>query len=645
MSKLLHKIWPKIIAFFLTLVLGLGLCGGILGIWYLAENRAYLDGGASMRKSLWDSICHNEATQAYYFLNTQFSQWGGNPSGDNNETAEKIQAAFAKEFPREKVNCQLLVTDATTGIEYCNFSLPENELLHTATYAFYTTAETAVSENDSYLVEQENGNFYVADAYPLTVTVMLPKDFQSDSYQTLLLNKLLDFRVGIIVVTVLCGLGCLFCFGFLMASLGHWPREEGIHLTWFDRIPWDVLALLPLVAFAAVDDWRYQVGNWVAPALIVMVLSPVLFLWLCTFVTRCKAGTVFKSCLIGWVCKIFWKFLRWLFGTLTMAGVVWKTAICAAALLLLDLICLVNHYDTEFLVLLFGVNILACCMAVHIAWGLRKLEKGAERLAEGDYAQPIALKGLHSGIRRSAEQLNEVQNGLEKAVAQQMKSERMKTELITNVSHDIKTPLTSIVNYVDLLEKENLPGEKVQEYLAVLDRQSKRLKKLTEDLVELSKASSGTMTVNRQSVDVNVLISQVGGEYQERLEKAGLTLVVMPTGGETRILADPVLLSRVADNLMTNVCKYAMPGTRVYVSLVSGGGKVTISVKNVSREELNITAEELQERFVRGDNSRTSEGSGLGLSIARSLVQLQGGQFAITIDGDLFRADIIFPAE
>jgi len=395
----------------------------------------------------------------------------------------------------------------------------------------------------------------------------------------------------------------------------------------------------------AVDEWSWGMSDLAALSLFLLAMAPVLLLWLCTFVTRCKAGTVMKSCVIGWLCGVCWRFIRWLFGTLTMVGVVWKTAICMAALLIFDLICVTNNYEGGFLVLLMSVNALAGCMAVHIAWGLRKLEKGARKLADGDYSQPIDTKRLHSGIRRSAEQLNAVQDGVEKAVAQQLKSERMKTELITNVSHDIKTPLTSIVNYVDLLEKENIPGDRAREYIEVLDRQSKRLKKLTEDLVELSKASSGTMTVNRQSVDVNVLISQVEGEYQERLEKAGLTLVVLPSGGEATVCADPVLLSRVADNLMTNACKYAMPGTRVYVSVVNGGGKVTVSVKNVSREELNITAEELQERFVRGDNSRTSEGSGLGLSIARSLVQLQGGQFEITIDGDLFRADIIFPVE
>lgn len=224
-----------------------------------------------------------------------------------------------------------------------------------------------------------------------------------------------------------------------------------------------------------------------------------------------------------------------------------------------------------------------------------------------------------------------------------MKAEHLKTELITNVSHDIKTPLTSIVNYVDLLKKEDIPSPEAREYIAVLDRQSHRLKKLTEDLVEASKASSGVLNVDLQPTDVNVLFSQIEGEYQERLAACQLTLVTQPPAPGTVIRADSRLLSRVMDNLVSNICKYALPSTRVYVVSTLSREAVTISFKNVSRDELNISPDKLMERFVRGDASRHTEGSGLGLSIARSLVQLQGGRFDLAIDADLFRADITFP--
>ena len=232
--------------------------------------------------------------------------------------------------------------------------------------------------------------------------------------------------------------------------------------------------------------------------------------------------------------------------------------------------------------------------------------------------------------------------GMDAAVARQLKSERMKTELITNVSHDLKTPLTSLISYVDLLKKEGLASENAPGYVEVLDRQSQRLKKLTEDLVEASKASTGNMTVTKEDTDVNLLLSQAAGEYAERLAAAQLTLVTTLTPAEPHIQADGRLLWRVFDNLLSNVCKYAQPGTRVYLSTEVKEGKTQIAFRNVSREPLNISADELMERFVRGDASRNTEGSGLGLSIARSLTELNGGTLELTVDGDLFKATLIF---
>lgn len=637
MSKLSHKIWPKILAFFLTLLLGYSAIAGAAGIFTLAQEGVFLDGGRNLRTILYNSTCHNEAVRAYYYFNGLY--WDYTTAGiDEGAAAEEIAAAFSREFSQENCDCALTVQD-TEGHTYQNYDLPDGAGLYTATYDFYTTPETAADYSRPPLVENEDGTTYVPQDFPMTVTATLSNTYRSDTYGELLVSKLLEHRVGLIVLTVLCTLLCIFAFGFLMASMGHWAGHEGIHLTWFDRIPWDVLALAPLAGGILTVNLRYASGGWSELVAAALLLTPAVLLWLCSFVSRCKAGSVFRSSLICRVLRLLWRGVRWVFATLGMMKAVWKTALCALVLLLVDLICLANGQS----LLLLAVNVLACCWLIHIAWGLRKLEQGAEKLAEGDYSRRIDLRHLHGSLRRGAENLNRVQSGAEKAVAARMKSERMKTELITNVSHDIKTPLTSIVNYVDLLKKEPLPEGKAQEYLEVLDRQSKRLKKLTEDLVELSKASSGVMPVNLQRVDVNVLLSQVEGEYRERLEAAGLTLVVLPGSEGVCVQADPVLLSRVTDNLMGNACKYAMPGTRVYVSLAREAQRVSISVKNVSREELNISAEELQERFVRGDNSRTSEGSGLGLSIARSLVQLQGGQFDVIIDGDLFRADVTLP--
>ena len=235
-----------------------------------------------------------------------------------------------------------------------------------------------------------------------------------------------------------------------------------------------------------------------------------------------------------------------------------------------------------------------------------------------------------------------MQQGVRKAVAEQMKSERLKTELITNVSHDIKTPLTSIVNYVDLLKKENVENAAAREYIDVLDRQSQRLRRLTEDLVEAAKAATGNVAVSWEATDVNVFLHQVMGEYEQRLRQAGLEPVLTTDEAAPRIMADGRLLWRVMDNLLGNVCKYALPGTRVYVSSSLQGYKVRLTVKNISRTPLNVSADELTERFVRGDASRSTEGSGLGLNIAASLVKLQKGEFNLTVDGDLFKAQMVF---
>lgn len=297
---------------------------------------------------------------------------------------------------------------------------------------------------------------------------------------------------------------------------------------------------------------------------------------------------------------------------------------------------------------------LAVYMALHILilgaamWqvlALRKLQQGGESLAKGDFSHPITLsRGALPELKRHAANLNSVQQGIQQAVEEKMKSERLKTQLITNVSHDIKTPLTSIVNYVDLLKKEEMPSDAAREYLAVLDRQSQRLRKLTEDLVEASKASTGNIPVSLAPTDLNVLLSQVCGEYQQRLEKQVLEPVLSLCEPGAAAMADGRLLWRVLDNLMSNICKYAMPGTRVYLTTEREGDTARMVVRNISRYPLNISADELTERFVRGDSSRSTEGSGLGLSIATSLMSLQGGGFRLTIDGDLFKVTLTLPA-
>ena len=280
---------------------------------------------------------------------------------------------------------------------------------------------------------------------------------------------------------------------------------------------------------------------------------------------------------------------------------------------------------------------------IYVVLSMRELQQGGQQLAAGNLDYKVPLDNLRWDFKAHGEHLNSMRTAIQAAVEDQMKSERMKTELITNVSHDIKTPLTSIVNYVDLLKKQEMPTDEAKEYLEVLDRQAGKLKKLTEDLVEAAKASTGNMTVNFQRTDVNVLLTQSSGEYQEKLQSKNLQLLLTPAQDNPAISADGRLLWRVFENLLSNIYKYALPGTRVYLTCQATETQVTITFRNISANPLNISADELMERFVRGDDSRHTEGSGLGLSIAKSLTQLQNGTFDLAIDGDLFKAILTFP--
>ena len=645
MKSWLGKMWAKTSAFALTLVFAALTALGGVGIGVLVSHDVFLDDGAFLRQTLYQEQCYDSLSMAndylcaqldsvglldrsYYFVNDEpYTTVEYDPEAAQQLLSE-LPRLFADAFSRELSSCQLVVSDPNTGETYlANFDLTEGDkpLYDTQElYVYHLSASTGLS----------------AIQVAITAT-LLEKSGQAPSYSYLVCSWLLAHTGLAIFLTVLCGLLTLFCFCFSMASAGHWQNHEGIHLTWLDKIPADVwIIALPSAFFIGWDTFYSEWGQ----ILFCAALIPVTLLFLCVFAAQCKAGTVIRGSLTARVLRLLWRILRgmtlWLWRITTGIPLVWKTALVTAALAFLEFILYVSpSRDPLFLV----VKVLEILAVLAIALNLRTLEKNGKQLSEGDLSTPVDTKRLFGAFRRYGQAMNRLQSGMESAVQEQMRAERMKTELITNVSHDIKTPLTSIVNYVDLLKKEDIPSPAAREYITVLDRQSKRLKKLTEDLVEASKASSGALPVDLQPTDVSVLFSQITGEYQDRLADCHLTLVTQPPAGQPVVLADSKLLSRVMDNLVSNICKYAMPETRVYVSGVTADGQMTMSFKNISRAELNISPDELMERFVRGDTSRHTEGSGLGLSIARSLVHLMGGTFRLSIDADLFRADVTLP--
>ena len=601
MKRCLDKVWAKMLAYFLTLLCLAAALACAAGAALLTDTNAWADGGERLRQSYYTRLCSGSLERAAWYL-------------ADTADSEDAEAWFARSFAAD--NCVLVVTNDQGQV-----------VARTAEYdgAVLLTVTAALTD------------YGPEDFAGWHITASLKEDFRPDSPETMVMLYLADHRAAPVTAGLAAVGLALCCLVFSLASAGHWQGYEGIHLTWFDKLPVDGAVAAMLLPVVMLLD---------APFDEAVVLLTVAVAWglltLIAFAAQCKAGEVTRRAIIGYGLRGLWQLLRWLGYVVRHLPLVAKTAAGVAAVLVFDFVCVSFGHDGAFLLLLLVVHAVLGLGLIYLAIGLRKLQKGGQALAEGQYDHTVDTQRLWGDFRRHGENLNAVQQGVRKAVAEQMKSERLKTELITNVSHDIKTPLTSIVNYVDLLKKENVENAAAREYIDVLDRQSQRLRRLTEDLVEAAKAATGNVAVSWEATDVNVFLHQVMGEYEQRLRQAGLEPVLTTDEAAPRIMADGRLLWRVMDNLLGNVCKYALPGTRVYVSASLQGYKVRLTVKNISRTPLNVSADELTERFVRGDASRSTEGSGLGLNIAASLVKLQKGEFNLTVDGDLFKAQMVF---
>lgn len=456
----------------------------------------------------------------------------------------------------------------------------------------------------------------------------------------------------------LCALGLLgfiLCVVFLCCAAGR--RRSGTEPTasWATGLPFDLITVgfAAGVTFVGVLIAEIYWGNdlfaFCVIALCGLAATALFIWWLMSFALRVKLGVFWKNTLICWTLRLISRFLRivWDFcrGFCWRLGLVWGAAAIIAVLAAIEFVAiLLTEYSPEVELLLWLIKTLVIMAAVvYFAYMLRDLQHMGDCIANGDMSYRANTRFMPRPLREHAENLSSIGKSIDIAVDERMKSERMKTELITNVSHDIKTPLTSIINYADLISREKTENEAITEYCEVLQRQSSRLKRLIEDLVEASKASTGNIEMNMAVCEVGVMLMQVAAEYEPKLCQQQLSLVAGQPVHELYIMADGRRLWRVMDNLMGNICKYAMPGTRVYISLEDIDGQAVISFKNTSREALNMSPEELMERFVRGDAARHGEGSGLGLSIARSLTELQGGKLEISCDGDLFKAILRFP--
>lgn len=432
---------------------------------------------------------------------------------------------------------------------------------------------------------------------------------------------------------------------YLFWAIGHQKGEEGISLNAIDKVPYEIISIISFNVLAiavtvlvnAFDVYTYYV---VAIFYVIAYLIGYLAcaIWGITTIKRIKAKTFWKSFLsykvIKWSYHKIKKFISemeqktssskkvfWYYWGFVVISVVLATMIGSAI----------------SLILLGGFWLWVFYRLRRYNRQQGEIKDALQKIYEGKTDIYLDKEEMEGVLKEMTVYINDIAGGFSNAIEESLKSERLKTELITNVSHDIKTPLTSIINYVDLLKKEEIPNEKVKEYIDILDKKSYRLKKLTEDLVEASKVSSGNVKLNIEEINLKELIHQSIGEFKDRLEEKDLQIEISMPEEDIKIQADNRYMYRVIENLFSNITKYALDGSRVYIDLKKEKNKIEVSMKNISKDKLNISSDELMQRFVRGDKSRYTEGSGLGLSIAKSLTELQGGEFTIHIDGDLFK--------
>lgn len=456
-------------------------------------------------------------------------------------------------------------------------------------------------------------------------------------------------RNSMMVYGFIAGITALACFVFLLCSAAHRSGTEDCVLLRQDKMPYDLYlpsAILLGTGLCAmlVECVAYELNTVkaVAAALIMACLAGV-FMALCmTTAARIKTGTLFKNTLIYRLCTGVGMGASSMLSSISGA---WRFSLAFAGYLLINALLSYRFFTRGgFLVflLLIAVNGGALYFLLNMIRQMRTLSAAGQAMANGDLSYCVDTSDMKREFREHGENLNSIGRGMAIAVNERMKSERFKTELITNVSHDLKTPLTSIVTYIDLLQKEDIQDEKAKEYIDTIARQSKKLKKLTEDLIDASKASSGALNVNMERVNISELLRQSSAEYGERMEAVNITPVVNMPEEDIYVRADGRLLWRVVENLLQNICKHGMPGTRAYLEARTENGRAVVSFKNISQQQLNIPVEELLERFVQGDESRSRGGSGLGLSIAESLTELMKGKLKLSLDGDLFKVELWF---
>lgn len=618
-GKKRHGILGKTIAFILLLLGLISMPVGVVGTYTMIQEGFFLvDAGVLKHKLVSEKASNIGLVLLYRYANNG--------------------KAYADNYADENL-CQYIVKE--DGLVKGGNVTDDRDVLWTGSFSYG---------------KYEAGRYVFGDIEDYEVTVyLLERTIPDEISWTIFIADHCEVLRVILPLMALVGLiltiGCFVC---LLCLAGGQNEEEEPTPGLFGKIPADVFSLaiylLGLGWFRLVTRFASLKSVWVV--LLAYGFFLLFLVWSMSISARSKAKTLWTHVVIVRVCQLLKKLGIALLRVMSKIPLIWKTVCSMVLLALLEFLAIQIIYATVpmnriaylLLIVLWGVEKLLVIPAVcFVALRLKSLQTAGYKLAEGNLEYRVNTDELFWDLKEHGDNLNRISEGVNKAVKERMKSEHFKTELITNVSHDIKTPLTSIINYSDLLCKEETDNEKMREYADVLHRQSTRLKKLIEDLVEASKASTGTIEVNMEVCEVGVLLEQALGEFEKRLFDKNMDVIVKLPETPVKIMADGKHLWRVFDNLFNNICKYAQSGTRVYLTVEELEQKAVITFKNISEYPLDITAEELMERFVRGDKSRHTEGNGLGLNIAKSLTQLQNGTLDLVIDGDLFKVIVAFP--
>ncbi|MDF2520897.1 MAG: signal transduction histidine kinase [Clostridia bacterium] len=665
--KLKNIRYSKVTKAVAVFLIWLSAMSALFSLWFLLSNQEIIKADSYYETSAFVSeysrLIHNVTELKVKFKDEEgLLVSGATPKA---ETSNEERIYTIRERLSNAVNFSYYIKNTQNGDTISNINAPNRVTLlkEQPTYIYIGKGEP---DNIIYQNERKSRGYLMQYSYDLekmlkgtpyeihaaVIEPIKPGDvFYNDSMNFAKLKSIAPYITALAAASIIL---MLAAFSYLVYAAGRKETEEGIVLNKVDKIYTDTYTVLVLIAavlsVALVNELSYGHDTIVMIIGVLMIFSLDIFIglsYVLSMVRQIKNRQILRNTLVfklystirSFVVLAFngKLFMPWLL--LVLIGYTLVNGILFSAFG--NLIYSSNDFAWLLSALLIAAfNVFAFYLAAKSLKNLSEIIEAAKEISNGNLDCSLNTKEMTAAFTGFAQSILGIQKGMKSAVEEAVKGERMKTELITNVSHDLKTPLTSIINYVDLLKKEELSNENAKEYVAVLEEKSARLKQLVEDLIEASKASSGNLAVNAEKVDLLQLIMQAYGEYEEKIEKTGLDVRVNASEKNVFVNADGRHLWRIAENLLSNALKYSMPNSRVYINIDKTDNYGVLTIKNMSAFPLEISPEQLTERFVRGDASRSTEGSGLGLSIAQGLTQLQGGRFKVDIDGDLFKVTV-----